>query len=106
MRRLALLVGLAASPAVAQDTPLVLYLENRSDRMIVEVAMFGVSDKGEVVDDVLMARHDPIASNETVALDTRLVRCGPISVWARMVDGEEMSAITDLCRNNRLIVHD
>ncbi|QLQ18913.1 MAG: hypothetical protein HZT43_09870 [Exiguobacterium profundum] len=40
--------------------------------MIVQVAIFGVSDTGEVVDDVLMARHDPIASSETVALDTHL----------------------------------
>lgn len=110
MRRLAPLLApflaLAALPAQAEDLPLVLYLSNQSDRMIVQVAIFGVSDTGEVVDDVLMARHDPIASNETVALDTHLVRCGPISVWARMVDGEEMSAITDLCRNNRLIVRD
>lgn len=106
MRRLALLLALAASPARAEDLPLVLYLSNQSDRMIVEVAIFGVSDSGEVVDDVLMARHEPIAGNETVALDTHLIRCGPISVWARMADGEEMSAITNLCRNNRLIVHD
>lgn len=106
MRRLAVLIGLAALPAVVQDKPVVLYLENRSDRMIEQVAIFGVSATGEVVDDVLMARHDPIASNETVALDTRLLRCMPISVWARMSDGEEMSAITDLCRNDRLIVHD
>ena len=106
MRRLALLLALTALPALAQENPLVLYLENRSDRMIEQVAIFGVNAAGEVVDDVLMARHDPIASNETVALDTRLVRCGPIRVWARLAGGEELAATTDLCRNNRLIVSD
>ena len=106
MRRLALLLGLAAPPAAADDLPLVVYLENHSARMLAEVVIFPVSDTGEVIDDVLMARHDPVASNQTVALDTGLVRCGPIRVWARFPDGEEVAATTDLCRNNRLIVSD
>lgn len=106
MRRLALLLALAALPARAEELPLVIYLENQSSRMLDQVAIFPVGDNGEVIDDVLMARHEPIAGNQTVALDTRLVRCGKISVWARFADGEEVSAITDLCRNNRLIVHD
>ncbi|QYZ71362.1 hypothetical protein [Neotabrizicola shimadae] len=106
MRRLAFLLVLAALPASAKDTPLVIYLENQASRMLVEVVIFPVADTGEVIDDVLMARHEPIAGNSTVALDTRLTRCGPIRVWARFADGEEVAATTDLCRNNRLIVTD
>ncbi len=101
-----LALALVPPPAAAMDPPLVIYLENRASRMLVEVVIFPVADTGEVIDDVLMARHEPIAGNSTVALDTRLVRCGPIRVWARFADGEEVAATTDLCRNNRLIVTD
>ena len=71
-----------------------------------QLAIFPVGADGETVDDVLLARHEPVASNQTVALDTGLKRCGPISVWLQFADGEEVSAKTDLCRNNHLIAHD
>lgn len=100
-----LLALLTAGPAFAGD-PIVLYLENRASRGIEQLVIFPVNDAGEVVDDVLMARHEPIAGHETVALDTRLTKCGVVSVWAKFFDGEEISARTDLCRNNRLVAHD
>ena len=105
MRAAVLIALLAAGPALAQD-PLVLFLKNDSDRMIRQLAIFPVGADGETVDNVLLARHEPVASNQTVALDTGLTRCGPISVWLQFADGEEVSAKTDLCRNNHLIAHD
>lgn len=97
-----LLATLLAGPAMADD-PIVLMLENRSGQMIRQVALFPVDDKGEVVDDVLMADHRTIAANSTVALDTRLTRCGRVSLWVQFGDNTEASAQTDLCKNNRLI---
>jgi hypothetical protein len=100
--RALVLAALLASPAMADD-PIVLMLENRSGQMIRQVALFPVGDDGEIIDDVLMADHDTIAANSTVALDTRLTRCGRVSLWVKFGDGTEASAQTDLCKNNRLI---
>jgi hypothetical protein len=71
--------------------------------MIRQVALFPVNDAGEVVDDVLMADRDSIAAGATVAIDTRLVRCGRVSLWVQFGDMTEASAQTDLCQNRRLI---
>lgn len=100
--RALLLASLLATPALAED-PIVLMLENRSGQMIRQVALFPVDDNGEVIDDVLMADHDHIAAESTVALDTRLLRCGRVSLWVEFADGTEASAQTDLCKNRRLI---
>lgn len=96
-----LLTALLAGPALADD-PIVLMLDNRSGQMIRQVALFPVSDAGKVIDDVLMADHDHIAAGTTVALDTRLVTCGRVSLWVEFADGTEASAQTDLCTNRRL----
>lgn len=97
-----LLPVLLAGPAMAED-PIVLVLENRSGQMIRQVALFPANDRGEVIDDVLMADHRTIAAGSTVALDTRLTICGRVALWIEFDDGTEASAQTDLCRNNRLV---
>ena len=107
MRRVALALTLMSGTAGAEEAlPQVLYLTNDANRMIEQLAIFPVSDSGEVIDDVLLARHDPIAAHQTVALDVGLTKCGKISVWSRFPDGEEISGIVDLCNGNRLIAHD
>ncbi len=100
--RALLLLTLLAGPAAAGD-PIVLMLENRSGQMIRQLALFPVGDGGEVIDDVLMARHEVVAANSTVALDTGLSRCSRVSLWVQFGDMTEASAQTDLCRNRRLI---
>jgi hypothetical protein len=103
MRALAsALAALLAGPAMAED-PIVLKLENRSGQLIRQLALFPVGDDGQVIDDVLAARHDPVAAGSAVALDTRLLRCGRVSLWVQFADMTEASAQTDLCANRRLI---
>ncbi|MBD3764250.1 MAG: hypothetical protein IE927_05785 [Rhodobacterales bacterium] len=59
-----------------------------------------------MIDDVLATSHERLAPGQRRGLDTRLLACAPVRVWARLSDGEEVAATTDLCRNSRLIVHD
>jgi hypothetical protein len=100
---LAALLAAPARPAYAGD-PVVLMLENRSGQMIRQLALFPVLG-GRVVDDVLMSRHDAVAAGSTVALDTRLPACGPVSLWVQFADMTEATAQTDLCRNRRPEAH-
>lgn len=107
MRIPALLLLLSAAPAAANPgDPLVLYLSNAGSVMMEEAVLFPVSEDGSIVDDVLTARHEAVAADDTVALDTRLRSCGRISVWARFAGGREASAIVDLCHDPHLTLHD
>lgn len=99
--------ALCALPAWAGDAPaVVLYLENGASRAIEQLALFPVNKAGAVVDDVLLARHEPIGPGQSAALVTGLRRCAKVSLWSRFADGEEVSAVIDLCTGNRLVAHD
>jgi len=95
---------LAAGPAAAEGTLLVI--ENRATRAVDQIAIFPLARDGRVIDDVLAASHDPLPPGQSRSLDTGLLACAPVQVWARLSDGEEVAARTDLCRNSRLIVQD
>lgn len=97
----ALLAPRLAGPALADGT-IVLMLENASGQTIRQVALFPVGDGGQVIDDVLMSGQAEIAAGATAALDTRLLRCGPVSLWVQFADGSEANLRADLCRTGRL----
>lgn len=101
---LATCLALAASPAAAQEKQLI-YFHNDSSRAISNIAVFPFA-KGKVVDDVLQTVEGPIAPGARIEIDTRLIRCGAASVWARFADDEEVSVVTDLCTNRTIRAFD
>jgi hypothetical protein len=96
---------LIATPAFA-DELLTMDFDNQSSRVVEAVSVYPVNDAGEIVDDNIGSIVDPIAPGAIRRLDLALVRCGKVWARATFAGGEEVTAETDLCRNQRLILTD
>lgn len=101
---LAACLAIAATSTAAQAKQLI-YFHNDSARAISQIAVFPVV-KGKVVDDVLQTVEGPIAPGARIKIDTRLTRCGEVSVWARFADGEEVTVAADLCQYQNIRAFD
>lgn len=94
-----------AATSVAAETRQLIYFHNDSARAISQIAVFPLV-KGKVVDDVLQTVKGPVAPGARIKIDTRLTRCGDVSVWARFADGEEVTVEADLCKYQNIRAFD